>query len=639
MYKHSYQSGPSMPIFHPTGTKPCRMWSLSGPVSRAYDKPSQGLAINLPSQGCKMSLPKRAKDGLCCTQKYLAVQVKVWEEKNFAVELAVTTAEGTRRRINVSTAFGSVKVSPLAAQMPLDLLGKVSQAGSWITLCFDMETMVEGVFPSQKFVSLDGITIMSEAKVRKIFTLRDSPEVEEIPHSLDFPRTMKVKAKVIMVGGGPSEEGEDGGSSDALPEPNADLPPPAPRRTPSKKLMSVMRSPKLNKPTVAFGYRVGAATGDAAVPEEREKKEKEKKAAVATKVVARSKEREEDMAAVREALARARARARERNIVAVKDEEEEEEEEEEFEEEEEEEEEDVNHTFDEDGEQSHSPYYAGASKADSSRFSVYADTPTADTPTADTPAGAVTPMNDNSHYSLPPSDLLPPAPPVPSTNQSFSNMLDTSPMQSSPGLHLTGGSRRSVLASIDDGVHKSQEFLRSYEEVWQENTTGSAPTTPNDNTMNIGVEKLRELQRELQELEESYETEYGDLSQSASNIDIELNPLCADEEKENTDPTSPSRPGPPTLDDEDDGLVLMRTGNFSEGNVLQEVSHDVVVEQADYEEVYEEIEEEVGADPQYESSLRSSVRSSESDDDELELVFVKEGVYQDPSTGKFYSLK
>ena len=256
-----------MPIFQPTGTKPCKLWSLSGPVSRAYDKASQGLAINLPSQGCKMSLPKRAKDGLSCTQRYLAVQAKVWEDKNFSVELAITTEEGTRRRINVSTAFGAVKVSPLTAQMPLDLLGKLDPGGAWTTLCFDMETMVCGVFTSQKFVSLDGISIMSEAKVRKIFTLRDSPEVEEvsfgvranifirprshsnpppppppcssqIPTSLDFPRTMKAKAKVIVVGGGGAGNGDGGdGSYKPLPEHQglgADQPPPVPRRTPSK---------------------------------------------------------------------------------------------------------------------------------------------------------------------------------------------------------------------------------------------------------------------------------------------------------------------------------------------------------------------------------------------------------------------
>ena len=149
----------------------------------------------------------------------------------------MTTAEGTRRRINVSTSFNAVKVSPLAAQMPLDLMGKVDPGGAWTTLCFDVVNMVRNIFPSQTFVTLDGIAVMSEAKVRKIFTLRDSPEVAEIPGSLDFPRTMKVPAKVVMVGGdGDDEEDNSDAEVDAAKSNKADQPPPAPvqRRTPSK---------------------------------------------------------------------------------------------------------------------------------------------------------------------------------------------------------------------------------------------------------------------------------------------------------------------------------------------------------------------------------------------------------------------
>jgi hypothetical protein len=126
---------------------------------------------------------------------------------------------------------------------------------------------------------------------------------------------------------------------------------------------------------------------------------------------------------------------------------------------------------------------------------------------------------------------------------------------------------------------------------------------------------------------------------------IHLNPLEQGEEKENYDPESPLREGPPTLDDEDDGLVLMRTGNFNtSGNVLQEVSHEVVVQEEVEKEVEEEVEEEVEFAEVAPSALAAeyeggSFDDSEEEDEELELVFVKEGVYQDPASGKFYSLK
>ena len=264
--------------------------------------------------------------------------------------------------------------------------------------------------------------------------------------------------------------------------------------------MSIMRSPKPCKPTVAFGYRVGAADS---TPEKEGKGAVDKKGAVATKVLTKKekeKENDEDGTdAVRRVLAIARKKAMERNIVTVGAEDV-------LEEEEEEEERYGREDYSTGSSSSHSNTLDSSlntpshnvSAAASSNFSVYADADAeadADGPT--TPPTVDTPYNnDNSHYSLPPS-AMPPAPPVPRTEQSFGNMLDTSPMQDSPSLQQTGGSRRSVLASIDDGVRRSQEFLRSYEEVWHEN---SAPTTPNDNTMDIGAAKLRELQRELDEV-------------------------------------------------------------------------------------------------------------------------------------------
>ena len=46
MYRTAYQSGPSLDVFGPTGTKPCRLWNVSGNVSRSYDKQANGLAVS-----------------------------------------------------------------------------------------------------------------------------------------------------------------------------------------------------------------------------------------------------------------------------------------------------------------------------------------------------------------------------------------------------------------------------------------------------------------------------------------------------------------------------------------------------------------------------------------------------------------
>ncbi|GMH63408.1 hypothetical protein TrLO_g2179 [Triparma laevis f. longispina] len=98
MFKNAYQTGPSVPIFAPTGTKPCKQWTVAGNVSRSYDKASNGLAIECTGHSAKMSLPKRG--GLDLRQRFLVVQLKLDPERQFTIGIGVESKDNvsTRRR-------------------------------------------------------------------------------------------------------------------------------------------------------------------------------------------------------------------------------------------------------------------------------------------------------------------------------------------------------------------------------------------------------------------------------------------------------------------------------------------------------------------------------------------------------------
>jgi len=249
MFKTAYQTGPSVPIFVPTGSKPCASWKLSGAISRSYQRSVLGHAINLGTAiNTKMSYPQDTRKTLHLTQSYLVLQLYLDPQLPFTLELSVSTADKstTRRRIIVSPSFKSKKLSPLCAQVPLHL-ATVLQPGtsSWVSLCINLPSMVKDTFESQEFKCLDAITIAGQGKLRKIFTLKDDPsdllEQGSIPGSLDFPAGMKETPKLLMLEGGEedgdaTEQGESASPAKSSPA----------RSTPAK-----------NK--VAFGYRIEKA--------------------------------------------------------------------------------------------------------------------------------------------------------------------------------------------------------------------------------------------------------------------------------------------------------------------------------------------------------------------------------------------
>jgi hypothetical protein len=228
-----------------------------------------------------------------------------------------------------------------------------------------------------------------------------------------------------------------------------------------------------------------------------------------------------------------------------------------------------------------------------------------------------------------------------------------------------------VLRSIDNFVGRSTEFLRSQElpagllqqqaialeEVAQE----EAAQPSLGDTGDIGQRRLLELQKELEELEQSYEEEYGDTSAEAS---VEASPSVARfcevdfgfEKPAELEPAelgfekltvaSPPRShaefggesvGPPTRGS-DDGSVLLQTIPRHEELEREEQEQDDDVMIQDVGD-FEEEQNFMATAGSAQAALEGEGEEGEEEEEEMELVYIRPGVYQDPASGKFYCLK
>jgi len=710
MYRTAYQSGPSLDVFGPTGTKPCRLWNVSGNVSRSYDKQANGLAVNLSGHSAKMSFPK-TKAGLHLTQRYAVFQLKLSPDKQFSMELAITTKDNTstRRRLTISSSFKSRKFAPLTAQIPLNVQS-VMEAVGWVSLCIDLKGVVDMAWAGGGgFRSLESISLGADCKLRKIFTLRDDPSEADVslPAQLDFPASMDKVPKLLMLSGGE----DDGEAGDELPPP--------PSRSPGKKAKYLKPSTP-DRPPVAFGYRV-KASAEKAAPQKRAAKmdraanfKEVKRQRDAERREQEEEEEEEDEEAmgspgpsndegqpitaneIKSVIERARSRAMERRRgrqVAV---EEEEVIEKKYEVESDEADPAVgkfrlakfanvmDDAFDEklmqfaveqlsddegddfgDDVNSSAASIEEQGKQDKSSFDNNSPHSTYDQVSYDDgnlakflnakvqdvslterqsepePKPDLEPedreeevYNDENDPTLaltmpppPPDTQAPSASPSNSFSQSFnyymehgegvepSNMvvegstvengLDNSPLQASP-THLgnTATSRKSVLEGLESEVSRSRDFLCSYQHLYQQSLEQQQQQQQQQEdektkTDEIGQQRLLELQKELEELENSYSAEYGDLSSSVLASALSNTSLSND-----------------TSDD----VVLMQTGTWGQGGGGggEENNEALKGEERQDEDPAEEEEEE---------------------EEELDLVFVREGVYQDPISGKYYCLK
>jgi hypothetical protein len=104
-------------------------------------------------------------------QPYLVLQLYLESNQPFSASLTFRDAKKAKRRLVLSSAFRSVTTSPLHAQLPTALIRR----DVWLNLVIDVKSLVHDCFDGASLSCVDAITIGAVAKVRKVYTLRNSP--------------------------------------------------------------------------------------------------------------------------------------------------------------------------------------------------------------------------------------------------------------------------------------------------------------------------------------------------------------------------------------------------------------------------------------------------------------------------------
>ena len=154
-------------------SKKCKVTGSSSSIQKQYDKDVKSYVYVLEGEPTttKIQFPKEDKHGLFLTQKFLVFQLFVQVCQPFSFEIAVTDQTQNKRRIFFSSNLKDISVTPLHAKFPLTLLN----AGSWLNMCLDLESLVSDTFNGPKFRAVESFTITANCRLKKVFTLRVAP--------------------------------------------------------------------------------------------------------------------------------------------------------------------------------------------------------------------------------------------------------------------------------------------------------------------------------------------------------------------------------------------------------------------------------------------------------------------------------
>ena len=243
-----YQGGASVELLRAAGKDPARTYGakLKGAVRRTYDAETRGYVWCVEGgASTRLALGDASshtsiKGGLGLHLRYVALQVKLPPGRSqFAAELSIVDQSGRRRRLLLSSSFGSITSSTLHAQLPLaaDLLPR----GTWCTLTLDCVALAQQAW-GDCFRALDGLSIAPQCKLRCIVALRDGEvrpkcitlpksvpmETVHIPGEVRQPTPSKAPSPLDIVGTGLRKKPNlaFGSRAPALPKPRTPLPSP-----------------------------------------------------------------------------------------------------------------------------------------------------------------------------------------------------------------------------------------------------------------------------------------------------------------------------------------------------------------------------------------------------------------------------
>ncbi|KAJ7551982.1 hypothetical protein O6H91_06G037200 [Diphasiastrum complanatum] len=167
-----YQGGSSFTVFSAQGSNPVANCKLCGKgVQKIYDKTVKGY-VYLCSGGpsAKLQIPKDdSKSGLQLVHPYLVLQLFVPLGQHFSLELRLSDATNTRRKMYLSTSFSELKTTPLHCQIPLSMI----MHNTWLSFSIHVAELFSNCFRVMNFRSIDVIVLGPVCKLRRVFTMRN----------------------------------------------------------------------------------------------------------------------------------------------------------------------------------------------------------------------------------------------------------------------------------------------------------------------------------------------------------------------------------------------------------------------------------------------------------------------------------
>ncbi|GIM07055.1 hypothetical protein Vretimale_11292 [Volvox reticuliferus] len=215
MFANEYQGGPHVEVLGTQGQNPLAQWKVSGPqkgVQKVYDKALKGYVF-VSTGACRMALPKDDRSTLGLMQPHLLLQLEVGVGTPFSVEVGLSDASATRRRIILSSSFSELKCTPLHCQVPFTCLPREC----WLNLVLPVAELAVVLFkgggggaaaaapgsnatalagaaagggsfsPSggpaaavnTSYRTLDSLQVAGTCRLRRICTLREAPQPSE----------------------------------------------------------------------------------------------------------------------------------------------------------------------------------------------------------------------------------------------------------------------------------------------------------------------------------------------------------------------------------------------------------------------------------------------------------------------------
>ncbi|KXZ42223.1 hypothetical protein GPECTOR_179g246 [Gonium pectorale] len=242
MFAAEYQGGTHVEVLGTQGQNPLAQWKVSGPqkgIQKVYDKALKGYVF-VASGGCRLALPRDERAALGLTQPHLLLQLEVGVGVPFSLELGLTDAGGTRRRVILSSSFSELKSTPLHCQVPFAAVPREL----WLNLVLPLADLAAVLFrpggpgggggggggggtgaagggggAATAFRSLDSLQLAGTCRLRRIATLRDMPQMLDGPdgpltdaghHRLPLGSSPDDAAPSLLASGGLSAQSSDG---------------------------------------------------------------------------------------------------------------------------------------------------------------------------------------------------------------------------------------------------------------------------------------------------------------------------------------------------------------------------------------------------------------------------------------------